>query len=510
MKKILCIFTFLILIYISVLNVYSAPWINLKLTYDGTVHNYSAESVYLYVDGNEIDNLIMPPIIINGNTLVPAREVFEPAGAVVDWKKETNEVYIAYDNSIVILKINSKTANVNGVETTLSVPAKIINNKTMIPIRFIAEAFGFDVEWNNKERKINIDSKKDIKNDNDDIVISNGALNITETMSEETSEISSAEVTTEITTETTTNDFNKYKEQNFNNYLSYNSNLKRISISKEKLNIDIKQIKENDDYLNKKYTFLFPYDYSSIINEGKYIINDTYLDSIVIQYSNGNTNFIINEKDIYAYNIEQDNNYIYISCVLPEEKYKKIVVVDAGHGGHDGGSEGNGLLEKDINLDISLRLIRLLMEDKDIKVYAVRLTDVFFERPERAAFGNKLGDLFISVHTNYFTSDTANGTEVWYNKHSNDDIIGFSSEQFAEIAQKNLVDALKSKDRGTKEYDFDVLTLTKIPAILCEIGFLTNYEESKKLDTEQYRQSAADAIYKSVLEAFEIYSPVRK
>lgn len=634
-KRFASIFFVFFLFILFALNINAAPWINLNLTYDGTIHHYNAESVYLYVNGSKIENLPMPPIIINGTTLVPAREALEPLGAVVDWKKETNEVFVAYNDSIVILKIGSNTANVNGNIINISIPAKIINNKTMVPVRFIAESFGLDVNWDNESRNINIaeiiketttelttefitqqftiqtetteittsekipNFTEDIKYNKTDIIDfsynENGLIIKTEKEIEKFNLINSSnqnviafdiyntlpnlplsvfntsnssfikqvsftvvqenpfpitrlivemntpkqynasisnnrcefiikfnspnitisETYVETTTQTVVNnskpsiDTSKYTKRTFNNSFNYDSSTKCFVISKSSNNININDIKINDDYANRRFKITIPYNYSNIINEGVYSVSDTYIDSAIVEYKNGSTDFIILEKSIMAYDVSEDGNYIYIKAMLPKQKYSKIVVIDAGHGGHDDGTNGNGIIEKDLNLDIAKKLTNLLENDKSIKVYAIRLSDIYYTRPERANFANELGDLFVSIHNNSFTGEAANGTEVWYYPHSNDSTIGFTSEQFAKITQRNLVNSLQSADRGIKNNNFDVLVLTKMPAILCEIGFVSNNKEASLLKSENYKQKSADAIYKSIVEVFNVYNPKR-
>ena len=117
--------------------------------------------------------------------------------------------------------------------------------------------------------------------------------------------------------------------------------------------------------------------------------------------------------------------------------------------------------------------------------------------------------MFISIHANSFSGEKANGTEIWYYPHTNDNTIGLSCEQLAQCLRKNLINNLKSADRGTKSTNYDVLTLTEIPASLCEIGFITNPEEAENLKNDEYKNLAADAIYKAIIESFEKYTPQR-
>ena len=135
-------------------------YINLTLRYDYADHKYNAEEVFVAIDDVKLTGLTMPPIILNGYTLVPAREVFEGVGANVEWKKDLEQVYVKYDDTLVVIPVNSSKAYVNGVSETLQTEAKIINNKTMIPLRFVTTALGFDIEWDKTTRIANIVTKK--------------------------------------------------------------------------------------------------------------------------------------------------------------------------------------------------------------------------------------------------------------------------------------------------------------------------------------------------------------
>lgn len=147
------IFAFTI-IYSSVC--FCAPWIDMDITYDGRTQKYNAETVYLYINGKKNDNLSMPPIILNNSTLVPAREVFEPLGAEIKWDNDKKEMTVIYKSYNIVIKTDSMSAMVNGEETSLVSPAKIINGKTMIPARFIAQSIGMTVEWSKDTRIVNI------------------------------------------------------------------------------------------------------------------------------------------------------------------------------------------------------------------------------------------------------------------------------------------------------------------------------------------------------------------
>lgn len=120
---------------------------SMQLFYDGKMHYYDYPSISLYVNNKQIETKVMEPVSIDGRVLVPAREVFEPLGADVQWDPSAKTVLIDYKDITMILTANKTDVRLNEEIVQLDVPAKIINDKVMIPIRFVSETLGFDVTW---------------------------------------------------------------------------------------------------------------------------------------------------------------------------------------------------------------------------------------------------------------------------------------------------------------------------------------------------------------------------
>ena len=111
------------------------------------------------LNGKELE-FEVPPIIENNRTMVPLRAIFESMGAKVEWNSSSYVVTASKEANQVILPLNSNTATVNGKVYYLEVPAKIVNNRTLAPLRFVGEAFGAEVTWDNDTRCINIKSSE--------------------------------------------------------------------------------------------------------------------------------------------------------------------------------------------------------------------------------------------------------------------------------------------------------------------------------------------------------------
>ena len=129
-----------------------------KLTYDGQEHDYDVKDITLMLNNDEFkpSEGQMPPIILDNRTLVPVREVFEYLGGKVDWEGAQRRVDVTFDDKKISLWIDNKEATVNEQKISLDVPAKIINDKTMVPARFISEQAGLQVGWNQDTYTVDI------------------------------------------------------------------------------------------------------------------------------------------------------------------------------------------------------------------------------------------------------------------------------------------------------------------------------------------------------------------
>ena len=178
-------------------------------------------------------------------------------------------------------------------------------------------------------------------------------------------------------------------------------------------------------------------------------------------------------------------------------KASRVMVIDAGHGGSDPGASGYGLVEKEVNLDVSLRVERML-KAKGINVLMIRRTDVFYSLDYRAAYGVKNGaDAFVAIHSNSYTPGTS-GSETFYSASVAND-----SKQLATFIQSRLYKAMEHPNRGVKEYDYRVLAANPLPAALVELGFLTNSGDASKLATSTYRERAASAIAEGIEDYYD-------
>lgn len=211
------------------------------------------------------------------------------------------------------------------------------------------------------------------------------------------------------------------------------------------------------------------------------------------------------------------------------------IVIDAGHGGHDTGTIGsNGLLEKDLVLDVAKRLGRLLESRLGAEVIYTRRDDTFIPLETRTAIANReRADLFISIHANSSRDEDARGVETYYlNFTSSPEALEVAARENA-VSEKSIYElqdlvkkiALKEKieesrefatdvqeslygglslsnagvrNRGIKKAPFIVLIGANMPSILAEISFVSNPTDERKLETAEHRQRIAESLYRGV------------
>ena len=181
----------------------------------------------------------------------------------------------------------------------------------------------------------------------------------------------------------------------------------------------------------------------------------------------------------------------------------RIVVIDAGHGGTQTGAVYGGVKEKDLNLSIAKKLDSKLKE-LGIVTYMTRSSDTTLSLYARSDLANnKNADLLVSIHNNAGSSKVI-GTMTLYYPSSSKTKGKLSSYKFAKIVQRNLCNTLGSKDMGVIERPgLAVLRTANMPAVIAEIGYMSNNSELAKLKTPAYQEKAAEALKKAVVESLE-------
>ena len=219
-----------------------------------------------------------------------------------------------------------------------------------------------------------------------------------------------------------------------------------------------------------------------------------------------------------------------------------VVVLDAGHGGHDSGNRGNGYFEKNIALNIALGIGKILQKNQDIKIIYTRKTDVFVKLVDRAKIANEAdADLFISIHCDAFKSPAVFGAGTFvlglhanqrnfeiakrensvifyeedyeknyegFDPNNPESVIGLTlmqeaysnqSIEAADAIQRSFVSSLGRKNRTVKQAGFVVLKYTYMPSVLVEAGFLTDKKEGAYLNSKKGQNDIAKSIAKAIV-----------
>lgn len=176
-----------------------------------------------------------------------------------------------------------------------------------------------------------------------------------------------------------------------------------------------------------------------------------------------------------------------------------LVVIDPGHGGWDPGAMAGDINEKDIVLDISIEIERLLIE-KNIDYYMIRTEDIYVSLEDRAQIANeKKGRLFISIHNNSFTDSAQSGILTAYNPYSP------NGKDMAKIMQSKIKElGMKNRDIMARP-NLYVLRHTEMPALLLEIGFMSNKKDLKLLTAGDFQKKCAKQVVSGVEDILDKY-----
>ncbi|MBK9294970.1 MAG: N-acetylmuramoyl-L-alanine amidase [Oligoflexia bacterium] len=219
-------------------------------------------------------------------------------------------------------------------------------------------------------------------------------------------------------------------------------------------------------------------------------------------------------------------------------KSKFVVLIDPGHGGEDQGTSHFGVLEKDLTLSVSHYLSELLEKDRQFEVHMTRTKDLFVDIDKRIKKAENLNvDVMVSIHANSSTIASAHGTEIYFesqvptdeealltanrennvkkqeaeesaNTHTDiKSILGdmkrsnhmVTSQLLSEALLESMQNVLKTKNKSIRQGPFRVLTVSS-PAVLIEMGFISNPKEAQWLKSIETQKKIAQAIYKGLVD----------
>lgn len=520
----------------------------IQICYDGATHLYTGEVYKLYVNGNKIESA-MEPIIFNDHALVPVREVFEECGATVDYDGDARSVKIKYGNTRITMHINNNCAYINGkpVKIPDGVVPKLIYKpgdltKTMVPVRFISESVGMKVDFIGEKGEIRITEPSKVPDPTPTPkptatpkptptpTVAPKNINITKI---EPEMVAKNKIQVFVTCDNSVDGLVSYfdlsdpervvvdlkgvKYKNISETMSTGSDViksVRVGVDNERTRIVV-DVEELTAY--------------SVITNGKYV---TITASVTGDKSSSATPTatpkpsstqkptttakptatpkptptpVPTPKPDYS-KVEQsaaDSKYNTGIVKASAADAKKIIMLDAGHGGSDPGALGtlNGrtIREKDLTLTLAYK-VKGILESNGYKVSMTRTGDTLptlAERPQMA--NNKNCALFVSIHINSATNEDAKGTEVFYSEENNEDDYGVTSQELATNILEGMLKYMKSKDRGVRMANWAVTRRANMPAILLEVGFISNESELKKMCNEDYQNKVAMGIAEGII-----------
>ena len=244
-------------------------------------------------------------------------------------------------------------------------------------------------------------------------------------------------------------------------------------------------------------------------NSGKYIVHGYIVDA-----SGKNIGFGATSADVVApkkIGSASRGNY---------DVLNKVVYLDAGHGGYDPGASYFGISEKSLTLAIQSR-VKAKLEAEGYQVVTTRTSDTYVDLADRSRAANASeSDIFVSIHINASGSSAAQGIETYYYQpyaeypsrinatyHANPTRLSMS-DTLANAIQSSLINATGAQNQGVKRQTFAVLRETTAPAVLLELGFLSNPQEAARLNTSAYQETLANAIVAGIKSYYEKESKV--
>lgn len=497
--------------------------------FPATIH--ADKVINLYLNGTQLYPEVAPRIVDN-HTLVPLRVVAEQLGADVAWDQSERKVSIAKDQSNIALFIDSKKATVNGEQVSLPTAPVIMDGNTMLPLRYISDSLGVKVIWDVLTSSVFLYKKDEIAS-GDNFTAADASSTLVQTIADSSiSEppLSAISSTTEPfqaeqgAQEKSMNSITPFPEAKPTETISQQppSNLSGVSATNSLLPVigSIQSIGEHiviqSDRLVKPNIFYLK-DPDRIVMDlpnstfGSTLNGEAPLQNGVIPshhplistiryalFSNDPTTVrvVIDLKQQAQYQVRENAETNQISLILKSALYK--VVIDPGHGGHDPGATGaSGKFEKEYTLSLSDKVHKLLEKEPLIKSYITRSDDTFIELQDRARFANDLkADLFVSIHGNTYEKGSVRGTETYYSRSD--------SLSLADMLHKHIMEVAGFPDREVRQMNYRVIRDTVMPAVLLEIGYLSNSSEEKEMLQDDLQNKIAASIVTSIKEYLHI------
>lgn len=407
-------------------------------------NTYKVREAGVTVDEKEIKS-DFKPYIKEGRTFVPIREVTESIGAKVDWDNKDKSVTITLNGKAIQMKINSEDVKIDGKNTKVdkdqvpqltlySSPRK--ETKTMVPLRFISETFGYDVDWNNDAIR--------------------------------------AEITT-VKTKSITENSSKNSKNNSKNAA------KTVAEEKKIQSIIDEQTDSTQNY------------YQSKLEE-----NET--EKINKNIQKGNVKSVFDEADLDLDDVKAKEKRVIKDKIYCDGKLKIVIDPGHGGKDSGAIALDGKTYEKNLTLQVAEKLYDRLKSRDDLEVLITRTRDEYIKLLDRAALSNdNNADIFLSIHFNSSDKEGPDGIEVLYASENNIQIKETVQKSFAQCLQTALIKETGATNRGIKNRPgLIVLNKTKNVAALAELGFISNRAELEKAKDPDYIDKLVNGLYNGI------------
>lgn len=433
-----------------------------------------AKDISVIVDGKNL-SMDSAPVIQNDRVLIPVRALFEEIGGNVEWFPDSQRVVINYDSTKIILAIGRSSAFVSGKEVDLDVPAKIISNRTLIPVRFVAENLNMNVDWDSQNQSVIIST------DNSDKPSTTPDI--------QTKSLTSASVT-------------------------YDSSDVIITLK------GIGGLKPSYMYLSSPGRMVFDFSPAKLDYFDSIEVKDANISKVRFgQFNDTTSRIVIDVGYKVYYDVETSGDDVLLklsrdeitevkdnyksSFVLKDSMKDKLVVIDPGHGGVDVGTigkfNGKDIYEKNVNIKISQYLNQYL-NNNGVKTYMLRKNDESVDIYDRPKIANEMNAyMFLSIHNNASSNPETSGVQVYYSD---------STPAFEKISNKTwanyyyeAIASLGAEKRGLIDNSrYIVIGKSNMPSIIVENAFMSNSDDMTKLMDDNYLKKLAMKICDSTIQ----------
>lgn len=417
-----------------------------------------------------------PPMLIGGRTLVPIRVISESLGAEVTWQASTRTVHIRHDGKNMILQIDNVSALVGYHAVTLDAPAVIVNARTMVPLRFVAESMGAEVIWDAGSKAV---------------LINLGTPPIDKPVPEKP--VPEKPVPEKpVPEQPAPKDLRVLQSiEAYGNKDAFEAGINipngvfttSILTQPNRLVVDFKGAR-----MGAVQDSIVPPP-SNVVEHIRVGVPESGMVRVVFDLL-APADYLVTERQ------GQLNVRLVKKSSAPASASLagKTIMIDPGHGGWNSGAVGvSGSREKDLVLMVSLKL-KGALEARGARVLMTRSDDTFLELHERSALANKLKpDVFVSIHGNGHPDSNVVGVETFY--------FHAASVELAREIQKAIIKHTGQVDLGIKYRGLSVIRNTNCPGVLVELGFMSNAAEERYL----WLGSTQDLHVKAMVEGLENY-----